>query len=424
MSASSYSTASERRRRRASRDAGTHTRKLLLVIKILVALTIVTVIIVTFRTYQIQQLANQALREPTQGNLDALKHAALQFGEDLTKVFQEQRSLKEQFVDARNEIVEQNMDAAKLWSHNPVVQREYLSRARAVAATSNASTVEIDKALATIPVGTGKANAQSLRVYNAIRVGPAAAVQFGVNDAAGNPIDGLSTVDFTITDESGVVRNFAVQETEQVIEQNLVLLLDCSSSMQGLKMAEQLLAIRNFINRSSPGLRVKLIAFDSGVRDLTPFTNDKTLLLDAVQGLQANGSGMLMDAIDSAIKELAIRPGKRSLLLCTGGHEKNIDTDLERLIASSKGSQIQIHALGADEPGLNRALLTRLTAETGGTLFLASSPSKINDEFQSFMKKLSRLVYRAVILEPHRLPTSMKIALSNQPLVSASFSIE
>jgi Ca-activated chloride channel homolog len=157
-----------------------------------------------------------------------------------------------------------------------------------------------------------------------------------VLDRNGRFISGLQQSDFQIY-EDGVaqkVEYFASLENPFTV----VLLIDVSNST-AFKIEEIQDAAIAFINQLRPEDRVTVISFDEKVHVLSPATNNRVQLQNAIRRLNFGGGTSLYEAVDQAIKtEISRIEGRKAIVLFTDG----VDT-------TSKRSSYQTNIRDAEE---------------------------------------------------------------------------
>ncbi len=145
-----------------------------------------------------------------------------------------------------------------------------------------------------------------------------------VLDRDGRFVSGLQKGDFQIF-EDGVqqqVENFVALESPFTV----VLLLDVSASTQ-FKIDEIQNAAITFINQLRQNDRVAVISFDEKIHVLSPPTNNRAALRNAIQQAKFGGGTSLFEAVDYAIsKELKNIEGRKAVVLFTDG----VDTTSKR----------------------------------------------------------------------------------------------
>ena len=156
----------------------------------------------------------------------------------------------------------------------------------------------------------------------------AAAINVSILDSSGQLVSGLEADNFEIGgDLAGIA---SISRVENVTDDNLafasVLVIDTSSSMNGLPMEQTRQAARSYISALGPDDSVALTIFDSTFQVLVDYTTDKTELLRVVDQLYAGGKTALYDANRKGI-ELAAEaplPRKAVIILSDGGEYGNV----------------------------------------------------------------------------------------------------
>jgi VWFA-related protein len=145
-----------------------------------------------------------------------------------------------------------------------------------------------------------------------------------VLDRDGRFISGLQQQDFKIF-ENGVEQKVDYfQSVEQPF--TVVLLIDVSPSTQ-FRIDEIQNAAIAFVNQLRPGDRVMVVSFDQDVHVLSPPTNNRNALRNAIRDAQFGDGTGLYEAVDYVIAEHLRRiEGRKAVVLFTDG----VDTTSER----------------------------------------------------------------------------------------------
>lgn len=145
-----------------------------------------------------------------------------------------------------------------------------------------------------------------------------------VLDRDGRFISGLGQKDFKIF-ENGVEQKIDYfQSVEQPF--TVVLLLDVSPSTQ-FKIDEIQHAAISFINQLRPADRVMVVSFDDSIHVLSPITNNRNAIRNAILQTQFGDGTSLYEAVDYVIeRELRHIQGRKAVVLFTDG----VDTTSRR----------------------------------------------------------------------------------------------
>lgn len=140
--------------------------------------------------------------------------------------------------------------------------------------------------------------------------------------ADGNYVPDLRQDEFNIS-EDGVKQEVAFFATVNA-PFHVVLLLDTSASTK-----EKLGTIRRsaiaFVEQLQPGDRVKVISFDDKVRDLSEFTNDRSMLRGAINRTEPGQGTKLYDAMELALSSVRIIQGRKAIVLFSDGVDWHSD---------------------------------------------------------------------------------------------------
>ncbi|CAN5279028.1 hypothetical protein BH20ACI2_BH20ACI2_01400 [soil metagenome] len=145
-----------------------------------------------------------------------------------------------------------------------------------------------------------------------------------VLDRNGRFISGLQQRDFKIFEDGVEQKVDYFQSVEQPF--TVVLLIDVSPSTQ-FKMNEIQNAAITFVNQLRTADRVMVIAFDERMHVLTPPTNNRMQLRDAIRMAEFGNGTSLYDAVERTIEqELRRVEGRKAVVLFTDG----VDTTSRR----------------------------------------------------------------------------------------------
>jgi Ca-activated chloride channel homolog len=156
-----------------------------------------------------------------------------------------------------------------------------------------------------------------------------------VLDREGRFISGLQQRDFQVF-ENGVQQKV---EYFQSVEKpfTVVLLIDVSPSTQ-YKIDEIQDAAIAFVNQLRKDDRVAVISFDEHVHLLSPPTNNKNSLRNAIQQLQFGDGTSLYEAVESVVNQYLKRiEGRKAVVLFTDG----VDTTSQRASYQSTLNDVQ-----------------------------------------------------------------------------------
>jgi VWFA-related protein len=147
-------------------------------------------------------------------------------------------------------------------------------------------------------------------------------VPVAVTAADGRNIPDLRQDEFAVT-EDGVKQQIALFATTR-LPVNVVLLLDTSASTKD-KLALLQAAAVAFVEKLEVADRVKVISFDSQVRELSAFSNDRAILKAAIAKTTSGEGTKLYDAIELALSSLRKLEGRKAIVLFSDGVDWHSD---------------------------------------------------------------------------------------------------
>jgi len=249
---------------------------------------------------------------------------------------------------------------------------------------------------------------------------PEITIDFEVHRRDGSALLDATKGDFRVK-EYGVecpILSFLAPLSKQVRPTTIVLVLDCSGSMQD-NLDELQKAVVSFLDAMPASSRVAIIAFSSRIDLICPFTTDRDAARKAVNQLEAIGGTRYYDAVDAALKLIGEEKGRRAILAMTDGFdtESQIQT-VGPLIASAREIGVPIHTLGlgmddmlqniaglnvtrdmADEVRkLQLEALETLAVETRGQYFPARDAGQLRGIYEELARGLKdsyTLTYRS-----------------------------
>lgn len=229
-----------------------------------------------------------------------------------------------------------------------------------------------------------------------------------VTDREGNVVRALPVDAFAIA-EDGIPRPIAKFAAETV-PLTLVVALDLSTSMQGLRIAFARTAVLALLDRLGPDDEFVVIGFNDHVFNITDGTKDRAAVTRALAEARPGGATALYDAVNTGVRLLdrAVHT-RKTLLLISDGHDA-VPTSLPPAQASisdlrvgteaREAAALQIVrrseallyaiAMNARNPlGQDVPALERLTGPTGGATVPAatdeaavSAAERIGDELR------------------------------------------
>jgi Ca-activated chloride channel family protein len=206
-----------------------------------------------------------------------------------------------------------------------------------------------------------------------------------VFDKKGRFVEGLEKKTFRARVE-GVPVELDTFERDDNAPVSFAFLIDTSGSMKlASKLEYAKAAVRHIVSLRKPGDDFALFAFaEDEVRLISDFSFKPARLLEALNGLEAEGRTALFDAVASTpSKMLAGKNGKRAIILFTDGVDNASRLTPAEMAEILQQVSIPVYAIGMKNAAFDRLTeeerkelaldnLKMLAASSGGKMFLAS----------------------------------------------------
>jgi Ca-activated chloride channel family protein len=220
---------------------------------------------------------------------------------------------------------------------------------------------------------------------------PAATVYVSVIDQGGFPITTLVAGDFTITEAGTPQATTSAVRVDASVTLSVALVMDYSGSItvepNDVKKMED--AAINFVNQLGAGDEAEIIKYATTIEVTQPFTNDKTLLINAIQSTPTVGTHTaLFDAIVQAVTDISgSTRDRRAIIVITDGVDDNgaglpqsIST-ITDAITDANGIGVPVFTVGLGS-GTNALILQRMADETGGTFSDSTTSANLATIYQ------------------------------------------
>ena len=212
-----------------------------------------------------------------------------------------------------------------------------------------------------------------------------------ITDNLGNPLSGLTEANF-IVEEDGVVET-PITVTPlggTSVSISVALVIDRSGSMRGQKLIDAKLAAIEFVNLMQNQDKGAIVSFSNDILVNQNFTNDKALLINAIQSLTANGGTRLYDVAIQTVNLIKNQPGRKAVILLSDGEDTASSSTLNQAIAVAVTENVPIFTIGLGvSPGSTAdVVLNRLANSTGGQYFVAPSSSDLEELYRLISRQL------------------------------------
>jgi Ca-activated chloride channel family protein len=220
-------------------------------------------------------------------------------------------------------------------------------------------------------------------------------------DGQGKYVTDLNEEDFEVYEDGAKQKLTFFSKTQQPI--SLAILLDTSASMdERMKIAQD--AAIGFARQLRKDDQAMVIDFDSQVRVLAPFTNDASVLEQAIRTTAPNGSTSLYNAIYVALDSLkrfksapaASEIKRQAIVLLSDGDDTSSLVEFDVVLDRAKRSDTAIYAIGLRAGEIARRefkeaefVLKQLANETGGRAFFVNDARELAKIYQGIWDDLA-----------------------------------
>jgi Ca-activated chloride channel family protein len=217
-----------------------------------------------------------------------------------------------------------------------------------------------------------------------------------VTDKEGHPLPGLPRDAFEVYEDG--VRQTITQFTNERVPIGLGVLLDCSDSMFGKRMADARTAVDRFLfDLLDPADEFFLMAFNHRPKPLTGWTRERDDVVRALAGLRPSGGTAIYDTILDSLPIIDRRTRQRAaLLVISDGADTASTATLRDLRPALLRSDTFVYAIAIDSPEpqpintrVNPAALREITAESGGRTEIVKTSLELNEATARIAEELN-----------------------------------
>ena len=192
----------------------------------------------------------------------------------------------------------------------------------------------------------------------------------------GRPVQGLTPDDFEVLD-NGVRQRVDLASFEQ-IPLNVVLALDMSASLQGLRLGHLQTAGKRVLDGLKPGDRAALVAFSHIVAPSQGLTENLDRVRAALDQAKGEGLTSLIDATHAGMLLGESDAGRSLLIVFSDGVDTSSWLTADAVLETARRGDVVVYGV---EVGERRASFPRdLSETTGGRL--SATFSRILEEFR------------------------------------------
>ena len=201
----------------------------------------------------------------------------------------------------------------------------------------------------------------------------------------GRPVQGLAPADFEVFD-NGVRQRVDLASFEQ-IPLNVVLALDNSASLQGLRLGHLQTAGMKVLEGLKTGDRAALVSFSHVVSPSQGLTEDLDRVRAALEQVRGEGLTALIDATHAGMLLGESDAGRSLLIVFSDGVDTASWLTADAVVETARRGDVVVYAVEVGEQRVS--FLRDLSEVTGGRLFsiestrdLAATFARILEEFR------------------------------------------
>jgi VWFA-related protein len=199
----------------------------------------------------------------------------------------------------------------------------------------------------------------------------------------GKPVQGLSPPDFEVLD-NGVRQRVDLASFEQ-IPLNVVLALDNSASLQGLRLGHLQTAGKRVLEGLKPGDRAALVAFSHIVSPSQGLTDDLDRIRLALDRVRGEGLTSLIDATHAGMLLGESDAGRSLLIVFSDGVDTSSWLTADAVVETARRGDVVVYGV---EVGDQRVSFLRdLSEVTGGRLFSIESTKDLASAFAGILEE-------------------------------------
>jgi VWFA-related protein len=199
----------------------------------------------------------------------------------------------------------------------------------------------------------------------------------------GRPVAGLTPADFEVLD-NGVRQHVDLASFEQ-IPLNVVLALDMSASLQGLRLGHLQTAGKRLLEGLKPGDRAALVTFSHVVAPTQGLTEDLDRVRAALDQARGEGLTSLIDATHAGMLLGESDVGRSLLIVFSDGVDTSSWLTAEAVLETARRGDVVVYSV---EVGERRASFPRELSEiTGGRLFAIESTNDLSAAFAKILEE-------------------------------------
>ena len=216
-----------------------------------------------------------------------------------------------------------------------------------------------------------------------------------VTDNSGFNIGALTEDHFKVYEDGVRELPITVEELTDSIGVSVVLVIDRSTSMKNVPIADAKAAAITFVKLMNDQDEAAVVSFASKVTTDHDFSRNKASLINAINGIVAKGGTALYDALIHAANMMRSKSGRRAIIFLTDGRDKDSRSTKQQALDTVVPLGVPVFTIGLN---LNRnseeeKALQEIASATGGMYYRSPSSKDLEDIYKAISALLHH-VYR------------------------------
>jgi VWFA-related protein len=248
---------------------------------------------------------------------------------------------------------------------------------------------------------------------------PEVTVYVAITNAAGEPV-GLDPARIKLMENEVEIPADKIEGMGNIPPLTVLLAMDISGSMLYAKKLESAkAAARVFVDQLRPSDRIGLLAFHTKIFYVQPITEDRELILNAIDNLKADEDTVMYDALIEGINILSEIKGRKGIVAITDGLDTLSQATPESVLEQIGPAGLSISTIGLGDPdqdlgeysAIDENALKYLAENAGGVYLYANDQESLSEIYQSYAVAF-KSEYQLVYTSPSSLHDGVNRALS------------
>ncbi len=248
---------------------------------------------------------------------------------------------------------------------------------------------------------------------------PKVTLYLTVTDSDGDPV-GLDPARIRLMENGEIIPPDQIEGSGEIDPLTVLLTMDISGSMLYAKKLEAAkAAARVFVDQLRPNDRFGLLAFHTEIFYVQPITEDRELILNAIDNLKADEDTVMYDALIEGINILSDIKGRKGIVVITDGLDTLSQSTPESVLEQIGPAGLSISTIGLGDPdqdlgeysAIDEDALKFLAENAGGVYAYANDQESLSEIYQSYAVAF-KSEYQLTYSSPSTLRDGVNRALS------------